>query len=164
MQYRPGSGSAGARYVIAGLSPSAQTDLVKALALNAEHAAAPQAAGAKPQRPRVGLFLANTSMDEGWTRWVLDRYEFEYTRVSGADIQAGSLRDKIDVLVLADDARVLETAGGRGRGAGGGAAGGGGAAARRRCGAAGRRAQPELSADSGRRRVPAGQGVSAPAT
>ena len=126
--YRPASSAAGARYVIAGLSPSAQADLVKALALNAEHAAAPPAAGAKPQRPRIGLFLANTSMDEGWTRWVLDRYEFEYTRVSGADIQAGSLRDKIDVLVLADDARVLETSG-RGRGAGGGAPGGGGAAA-----------------------------------
>ena len=74
----------------------------------------------RPQRPRIGLLLANTSMDEGWTRWVLDQFEFEYSRISGADIQAGSLRDKIDVLVLADDARVLEGGGGRGgRGAGG---------------------------------------------
>ena len=42
-------------------------------------------------------------MDEGWTRWVLDQYGFEYARVAGDDIQAGRLRDKIDVLLLADD-------------------------------------------------------------
>ena len=30
-------------------------------------------------------------MDEGWTRWVLEQYEFEFLAVSGADIQAGSL-------------------------------------------------------------------------
>ena len=27
-------------------------------------------------------------MDEGWTRWVLDQFEFEYVRVAAADIQA----------------------------------------------------------------------------
>ena len=42
-------------------------------------------------------------MDEGWTRWVLEQYEFPFTRVSGADIQAGSLRDRIDVLVVTDE-------------------------------------------------------------
>jgi hypothetical protein len=78
-------------------------------------------------RPRIGLFLAPTSMDEGWTRWVLDSYEFEYARVSGADIEAGSLRNRIDVLVISDEAGGV-TAGGRGRGAGGG--GGAGAQGR----------------------------------
>lgn len=113
--FQPRSAAAGPRYLISGLSASVQSDLVKTLALNAEHAA--PRAGARPQRPRVGLLLGNTSMDEGWTRWVLDQYEFEYARISGADVQAGSLRDKIDVLILADDARVFEGGGGRGRGA-----------------------------------------------
>ena len=73
-------------------------------------------------KPRLGLFLANTSMDEGWTRWVLEQYEFQFTRVSGADIQAGSLRDRIDVLVITDEPQgVLLGGGGRGgRGGGGG--------------------------------------------
>ena len=64
-------------------------------------------------------------MDEGWTRLILDQFEFDYIRVSGDDVQAGSTRtDKIDVLVLADDARVTAGGGGRGgRGAGGAAAG-----------------------------------------
>jgi hypothetical protein len=129
VSYQPGSGAATGRYVITGLPASTQADLVKTLAISAERIASPTAA--KPQRPRIGLFLANTSMDEGWTRWLLDQFEFQYTRVSGADIQAGSLRDKIDVLVLADDARVLETGGGRGRGAAGGAAAGQGGGAYR---------------------------------
>ena len=126
--YHAGSGAAGGRYVISGLSASAQSDLVKSLALSAEHADAP--AVMKAERPRIGLLLGNTSMDEGWTRWVFDQYEFEYSRISGADVQAGALREKIDVLVLADDARVLEGGGGRGgRGAGGPPAAAGGAGA-----------------------------------
>jgi hypothetical protein len=102
----------GGRYLISGLSPAAQEELVTSLALRAERTTAP---AFKSARPRIGLLLANTSMDEGWTRWVLDRYEFEYVRVSGADIQAGNLRDKIDVLVISDEARgFLEGGGGRG--------------------------------------------------
>jgi hypothetical protein len=57
-------------------------------------------------------------MDEGWTRWVLDQYEFEYIRVSGADIQAGNLRNRIDVLVISDEARGFLEGGGRGGRAG----------------------------------------------
>ena len=117
----------GRRYVISGLAPAAQEELVSALAIAGERVAAPVS---KAPRTRVGLFLANTSMDEGWTRWVLDSYEFEYLRISGADIQAGNLREKIDVLVITDEARgVLEGAGGRGGRAGAPPARAGGAGA-----------------------------------
>jgi hypothetical protein len=121
VRFQPTTNASGARYVISGMPASAQADLVKTLALTAEHVAAP--AGPAPARPRVGLLLGNTSMDEGWTRWVLDQYEFTYERIAPADIDA-SLRTKIDVLILADDARVLETGAGRGgRGGRGGAPG-----------------------------------------
>ena len=59
-------------------------------------------------------------MDEGWTRWVLDSYGFEYVRVAGADIEAGSLRNKIDVLIISDEAAGVTASAGRG-GRGGGA-------------------------------------------
>ena len=39
-------------------------------------------------------------MDEGWTRWVLERYEFPYTTLHNSDIKAGKLREKFDVIVL----------------------------------------------------------------
>jgi hypothetical protein len=106
----------GGRYVIAGLSPAAQAGIVDALALHAERVADPAAA---PRQPRIGLFLAPTSMDEGWTRWVLEQYEFQVTRVSGAEIQSGSLRDRLDVLLVTDEPQGVLPAGGRGnRGAG----------------------------------------------
>jgi len=127
VRFQPAANGAGGRYVIAGLAPGAQNDLVSALALAAERV--PATAGSAA-RPRVGLFLANTSMDEGWTRWVLDQYEFEFVRVSGAEIQAGNLAGKIDVLIISDEARGVLEGGGRGaRGApgGGGAAGAAGA-------------------------------------
>ena len=41
-------------------------------------------------------------MDEGWTRWVLEQYEFGYTTLHNADIKAGKLREKFDVILLAD--------------------------------------------------------------
>jgi hypothetical protein len=112
----PADGPDAARYVITGLSAAATDDLVKALALRAERTAA---AGAPMKRVRLGVFDQPTGMDHGWTRWVLERYEFEFTRITGADLEAGALRDTIDVLLLTDDARVVESGGGRG-GRGGG--------------------------------------------
>jgi len=57
------------------------------------------------KQPRLGLYqpwIAN--MDEGWTRWLLDQFGFTYTGLHNADIQAGGLRQKFDVLVFADQA------------------------------------------------------------
>ncbi len=52
-------------------------------------------------RPRLGLYqpwLAN--MDEGWTRLVLNNFEFKYASVHNAEIRAGALRKRYDCLVL----------------------------------------------------------------
>ncbi len=42
------------------------------------------------------------NMDEGWTRWVLEQYEFSLTSIHNADIRAGRLRQKFDAIILAD--------------------------------------------------------------
>ncbi|HKQ90595.1 MAG TPA: M14 metallopeptidase family protein, partial [Blastocatellia bacterium] len=53
--------------------------------------------------PRIGLYQPWTSnMDEGWTRWVLEQYEFPYTTIHNAEIKAGRLREKFNVVMLAD--------------------------------------------------------------
>jgi hypothetical protein len=41
-------------------------------------------------------------MDEGWTRWVLEQYEFPYTTLHNAEIKAGRLREKFDAIILPD--------------------------------------------------------------
>ena len=61
-------------------------------------------------------------MDEGWTRWVLEQYGFEYVTLRPEDF-ASPLANKVDVVVLADDARMpIEGEGGRGGRGGGGRA------------------------------------------
>lgn len=53
--------------------------------------------------PRAGLYQSWTAnMDEGWTRWVLEHYEFQYTTLHNADIKAGKLREKFDAIILPD--------------------------------------------------------------
>ena len=53
--------------------------------------------------PRVALFQSWTaSMDEGWTRWVLEQWEFAPKTLHNADVRAGKLRQQYDVIVLAD--------------------------------------------------------------
>ena len=101
------------RYVVSGYPASGVEELARTLAIQLERVS--EADGPRVARPRIGLFLAPTSMDEGWTRWVLDAYEVEYSRVSGADVEAGSLRAKLDVLIISDEPGGV-TAGGGGRG------------------------------------------------
>ncbi len=40
------------------------------------------------------------NIDEGWTRWLLEKYEFPYKNISDADIRDGSLRAQYDAIIL----------------------------------------------------------------
>ena len=52
-------------------------------------------------RARIALYKPWTeNIDEGWTRWLLDQYEFEYATITDADIRAGNLRARFDAIVL----------------------------------------------------------------
>jgi hypothetical protein len=41
-------------------------------------------------------------MDEGWTRWLLEQFEFAYGSVRNADVLAGGLRQRFDAIVFPD--------------------------------------------------------------
>jgi hypothetical protein len=50
---------------------------------------------------RLALYKSYTgSMDEGWTRWLFDTFNVPYTSLRDADVRAGRLRAKFDVIVL----------------------------------------------------------------
>ena len=50
---------------------------------------------------RVALYQPwAPSMDEGWTRLVLERFRIPYTTVHNAEVAVGNLQDRFDVLVL----------------------------------------------------------------
>ncbi len=53
--------------------------------------------------PRIGVYKPFVpSMDEGWTRWILEHFGWRYTSLLNADIRSGSLRSRFDVIVFAD--------------------------------------------------------------
>lgn len=59
------------------------------------------AGGSAVGRSRIGLYKPWTeSIDEGWTRWLLERYEFPFTGLRDAEIRAGDLRSRYDAIVL----------------------------------------------------------------
>ena len=55
------------------------------------------------KRPRIGLYKSfMPTIDEGWTRWLLEEFGFEYTSTGNKDIQVGGLRQRFDALVFPD--------------------------------------------------------------
>ncbi len=60
----------------------------------------------KLRAPRIGLYQPwSANMDEGWTRWLLEQYDFPYTSLHNADISAGKLGEKYDVIVFASQSK-----------------------------------------------------------
>lgn len=54
-------------------------------------------------RPRIGLYKSYVpAMDEGWTRWVLEQFGFQYASLRNPDVLAGGLRRSFDVVVFPD--------------------------------------------------------------
>jgi hypothetical protein len=65
---------------------------------------------------RIGLWdRYGGSMESGWTRWILEKFAFNFQLIFPPDINAGGLRDKFDAIILPSGAL------GAGQGGGGGA-------------------------------------------
>ncbi len=94
----------------------------KELGVNFQGLSARPARGLAPVgRARVALLdRYGGSMPSGWTRWILERFEFSFEVVYPPDVERGGLADRYDVLVMTDGMTL-------GGGPGGGAGGGGGA-------------------------------------
>ena len=61
---------------------------------------APDVGLAQQEAVRVGLYKSwVANMDEGWTRWLLENYEFEMESLSDADIQSTDL-SRFDAIIL----------------------------------------------------------------
>jgi hypothetical protein len=73
------------------------------LAENRLRAGAAKDAG-KPIKPqRIGLYRPFTaSIDEGWTRWILEQFKFPFKNLENGDIIAGHLHQNYDVIVIPD--------------------------------------------------------------
>ncbi len=88
----------GGRYAVTGLAAQRAERLASDLALQASRGSA---SGVPLARPRIALYRPwSPSMDEGWTRWLLENFGFDFTSLRNADVQAGDLGSRYDVIVL----------------------------------------------------------------
>jgi len=93
------SGTSG-RYVISNLGGTTINSMVSDYALQAERTGS---AGNAISQPRIGLYRPwQAAIDEGWTRWLLERFGFEFASVYNHDVIAGDLRSRFDVLLIVD--------------------------------------------------------------
>lgn len=94
-----GPGSDG-RFIISGLNRRLVGELVESLKLRAERT---QDSGLAMTRPRIGLYRPwSASMDEGWTRWLLELYDFEFNSIRNSRFRMGNLSEHYDVIIIAD--------------------------------------------------------------
>ncbi len=62
----------------------------------------PQLAWQRIREPGIGLYKSYApSKDEGWTRWILEQYEFSYRTLRDRDIRAGTLQN-LDVILFSN--------------------------------------------------------------
>ncbi len=77
-------------------------------------AARPPADAVKMRSVRIGLWdRYGGAMPSGWTRWILEQYQFPFEMVYPATLDAGNLAAKFDVLVFVDGAIPERETGGR---------------------------------------------------
>ncbi len=97
------NGSETGAFVVSGISRSTLASLTTKYGIPAiatDHAPTHTLA---LHRARVGLYRPwQPSIDEGWTRWILEQYDFHPISLYNADMRAGSLNDRVDVILLPD--------------------------------------------------------------
>ena len=95
---------------------SADGDLVRRIAdetgvdfasLEADATASSHAIG--PQRIAMYQRYYGGNMDEGWTRWLLEDFAFEFTSIMDEEILSGNLHQRWDVILLPADSKEAMT-------------------------------------------------------
>jgi hypothetical protein len=119
-----GAGTTG-KYIVSGVDPAKADAWAKELYVRAERVAASSAPPSVAVPTRIAVYKSAPGViDEGWTEWLFDTNAFKYSLITPADIRAGNLTSRFDVIVFASQG--LGAGGGRGGRVGGGRAGGGG--------------------------------------
>jgi hypothetical protein len=89
--------------VVSGVSRASVGDLSRKYAISAIAADKAPEHMIAVHKARVGLYRPwDASIDEGWTRWILEQYGYSPISLYNADMRSGGLRDRVDVIILPD--------------------------------------------------------------
>jgi hypothetical protein len=117
IRFESGAGDRSGRYLVGGVPAAKVGGWAEELWVRG--ARVRNAGASVPVPARIALYKAAPgNMDQGWTEWLLDTHGFRYTLITPADLRAGGLNARFDVIILASQS--LGPGGGRG-GRGGGA-------------------------------------------
>lgn len=86
---------------VTGVSPEAMGKIATQYSVNVT-ATQDAPAGEAVRKGRIGLYRPwGSNIDEGWTRWLLEQYDFQSKNVYNADVKSG-LAGKYDTIIVPD--------------------------------------------------------------
>jgi len=78
-------------------------ELTRSLGIDAMAGAMPDVEFLEIGAPRTALYQPwGGNMDEGWTRWLLEQFEFPYTTIHPEDLREGNPSERFDVIIFSD--------------------------------------------------------------
>jgi hypothetical protein len=90
-------------FLVSGLSRSNLTDLAAKYGVDAVSVGNAPAHTIPIKKAKVGVYRPwDPSIDEGWTRWILENYGFKPISIYNADMHAANLRARFDTIILPD--------------------------------------------------------------
>jgi hypothetical protein len=130
---KPAAGLHAGDFLVAGGSEAVLEDVAKRTGVNFTSLPTAVSTGVHAmKRQRVAMYqrFGGGNIDEGWSRLVLEQFNFPYTSIFDPEIKAGNLNAKYDVLIVPSDSTATITgetaAAGGAAGARGGRGGGDG--------------------------------------
>ncbi len=93
-------------FVVTGASNTVLTDVAKQTGVDFTTASGVPQGAFQIRKPRIAMFQRYNggNMDEGWTRLMFEQFNVPFATIRDADIKAGNLNAKFDVIVLPNDA------------------------------------------------------------
>lgn len=95
-------------WIVQGAPRERVQQVATALGLTVYAAGAPSVRTVSATQPRIALYQPwGSNMDEGWSRWVLEQYGFDYTTLHPQDVRAANPQVPDSVVAIPDSLRAL---------------------------------------------------------
>jgi hypothetical protein len=90
-------------FVISGIGHSAMAELATKFFVGAVSIPSAPTHVIPIKKARIGIYRPwNASINEGWTRWILENYNYDAKSIYNADMRSAGLRSRYDVIILPD--------------------------------------------------------------